>query len=74
MPEPSKPKRTIARATRARIGYFLGVLLIAAGLGYELGYGWGALAAGVGLVANMVLLYDVDEPEPYDPGQEVRFR
>lgn len=46
---------------RARVGYFAGVLLIAAGLGWALGPGWGVVAAGVGLVAYMVLLYDVDD-------------
>jgi hypothetical protein len=74
MRKPTNRQRQVSRATRARIGYFLGVLLIAAGVGWELGYGWGVLAAGVGLVANMVLLYDVDEPESFDPDREERLR
>jgi hypothetical protein len=64
----------MSRAVRARVGYFAGVLLIAAGLGWMLGYGWGLVAAGAGLVAYTVLLYDVDEPQPYDPDEEVRLR
>jgi hypothetical protein len=58
---------------RARLGYFAGVLLIAAGLGLVLGVGWGLVAAGVGLVAYTVLLYDVDEPEQVEP-EGVRYR
>lgn len=50
------------RPARARFGYFAGVLLIAAGIGWALGLGWGLAAAGVGLVAYFTLLYDVDEP------------
>jgi flagellar motor component MotA len=46
---------------RARSGYFLGVLLVAAGVGWALAPGWGLVAAGVGLIAYMVLLYDVDD-------------
>jgi hypothetical protein len=64
----------MSRAVRARVGYFAGVLLIAAGLGWVLGYGWGLVSAGAGLVAYTVLLYDVDEPQPYDPDEEVRLR
>lgn len=52
-----------SRAARARTGYFLGVLLIAAGIGWALGWGWGLTAAGAGIVAYFVLLYDVD-PDP----------
>jgi protein-S-isoprenylcysteine O-methyltransferase Ste14 len=58
---------------RARIGYFVGVLLAAIGIGLALGLGWGLLAAGVGLIAYTVLLYDVDEPEQAEP-EGVRFR
>jgi flagellar motor component MotA len=46
---------------RARTGYFVGVLLVAAGVGWVLAPGWGLVAAGVGLIAYMVLLYDVDD-------------
>lgn len=73
----SKPRRThprVPRTARARIGYFLGVLLIAAGIGWSLCPGWGLVAAGVGLVAYMVLLYDVDEPQPFDDELGVRHR
>jgi biopolymer transport protein ExbB/TolQ len=51
----------MARAARARTGYFAGLLLIAAGLALALGVGWGLVAAGAGLIAYMVLLYDVDD-------------
>jgi hypothetical protein len=53
----------LSRARRAQVGYFTGVLLVALGLGWALGYGWGLIAAGAGLIAYFVLLYDVDEPE-----------
>lgn len=66
-----KPKRRITRAARARTGYFLGLLLLAAGIGLALGLGWGLVAAGAGLIAYVVLLYDVDEAEP---DTEVRLR
>jgi hypothetical protein len=49
---------------RARLAYFAGVLLIAAGLGLALGPGWGITAAGIGAVVWSVLLYDVDEDPP----------
>jgi hypothetical protein len=51
----------MARAARARTGYFAGLLLIAAGLAVALGLGWGLVAAGAGLIAYMTLLYDVDD-------------
>jgi hypothetical protein len=59
---------------RARVGYFAGLLLAAAGLGWVLGWGWGLVAAGAGLIAYTVLLYDVDEPELAEPDEGVRFR
>jgi hypothetical protein len=69
-----KPKRRTSRAARARLGYFLGVLLVAAGLGLALGPGWGLVAAGIGLIAYMIVLYDVDEPQPHEDDEGVRFR
>lgn len=63
-PKPKRPPRRMTRAARARTGYFAGVLLIAFGLGWALGLGWGLVAAGAGLVAYMVLLYDVDDDMP----------
>lgn len=56
--------RRVSRAARARIGYFAGLLLLAAGVGLALGPGWGAAVAGAGLIAWSVLLYDVDEVPP----------
>jgi biopolymer transport protein ExbB/TolQ len=53
--------RKPTRAARARTGYFTGLLLIAAGLAVALGVGWGLVAAGAGLIAYTVLLYDVDD-------------
>jgi hypothetical protein len=67
-------KLRISRTARARTGYFLGVLLVAAGLGLALCPGWGLVAAGAGLIAYMIVLYDVDEPQPHEDDQEVRFR
>lgn len=69
-----KPKRRVTRPARARAGYFAGLLLLAAGLGLALGVGWGLVAGGAGLIAYVVLLYDVDEPLPLDPDAEVRYR
>jgi hypothetical protein len=57
-----KPRRArVSRPARARIGYFLGLLLLAAGLGWFVHPGLGVAVAGVGLIAWSVLLYDVDE-------------
>lgn len=66
-------RRRVTRAARARAGYFAGVLLIAVGIGLVLGLGWALVAAGVGLIAYMVLLYDVDEPEQVEP-EGARYR
>lgn len=63
----------MTRAARARTGYFAGVLLIAVGIGLVLDLGWGLVAAGVGLIAYTVLLYDVDEPEQVEQ-EGARFR
>jgi uncharacterized membrane protein YczE len=57
----SATTRRMSRAVRARIGYFLGLLLLAAGLGWFVHPGLGVAVAGVGLIAWSVLLYDVDE-------------
>ncbi|SCL21681.1 hypothetical protein [Micromonospora inyonensis] len=69
-----RPKRRVSRAARARSGYFLGLLLLAVGFGLALSVGWGLVAAGVGLIAYVVLLYDVDEAGQVDPEGEVRLR
>lgn len=58
------PPRRVTRVARARAGYFAGLLLLAAGLFLTLGLGWALAAAGVGVIAYTVLLYDVDEPGP----------
>jgi hypothetical protein len=73
MPKPKRTRR-LTRTARARAGYFLGVLLLAAGVGLAIAVGWGLVAAGAGLIAYFTLLYDVDEPGPYDPDAEVRLR
>lgn len=70
---PDRPRR-VTRAARARTGYFTGLLMVAAGVGLALTLGWGLVAAGAGLIAYVVLLYDVDEPVPLDPDAEVRYR
>lgn len=57
----------MSRVARARLGLCLGLLLLAVGVGYELGAGWGVAVLGAGLVAAFVWLYDVDEPpDPND--------
>lgn len=55
----------MSRVIRARIGYFLGILLIAGGVYFALGLGWALVAAGLGTSAAFVWLYDVSEaPDP----------
>ena len=53
----------LSRVIRARIGYFLGALIIAAGVCVIAGLGWALVALGVAVVVAFVWLYDVDEPE-----------
>lgn len=70
-----KQPRRVTRTARARTGYFSGLLLIGIGLALALGLGWGLVVAGVGLIAYFTLLYDVDEPLPYDNEEAgVRYR
>jgi hypothetical protein len=52
----------VSRVIRARLGYFLGVLLVAGGLYLALGLGWALVALGAGVTAAFVWLYDVSEP------------
>lgn len=59
----SKPRRP-SRPSRARFGYFAGLLLLAAGLAWFVHPGLGIAVAGAGLIAWSVLLYDVDEEPP----------
>jgi hypothetical protein len=63
----------ISRVVRAHLGYLAGLLILATGFGLALNIGWGLVAAGIGLVAKFVWLYDVDEPEP-DDTEGVRLR
>lgn len=51
------------RVIRARLGYFLGALVIAAGVYFISGLGWSLVAFGVATMAAFVWLYDVDEPQ-----------
>ena len=51
----------LKRVIRARIGYFTGVLLVAAGICLAIGLGWGLVALGLGTSAAFVWLYDVAE-------------
>jgi hypothetical protein len=62
----SKPRRRprLSRAGRARRGFFAGLLLLAAGLGWFIHPGLGVAVAGGGLIAWSVLLYDVAEDPP----------
>jgi uncharacterized membrane protein len=66
----SKPRRRrLSRITRARVGFFAGLLLLAAGLGWFVHPGLGVAVAGAGLIVWSVLLYDVDdEPEVREDG------
>jgi hypothetical protein len=64
----------LSRVTRARMGFFVGVLLVAAGLVLTLGLGWALVAAGLGTVAAFVWLYDVSEPEKAVPESHLPFR
>lgn len=64
----------VSRVIRARLGYFAGVVMVAAGLYLALGVGWALVVAGAGVAAAFVWLYDVSEPtEPLEP-TDVRFR
>lgn len=64
-----KRSRRIPRDVRARIGYFSGLLLLAAGIGWAIAPGWGVAVAGAGLIVWFVLLYDIDEePEVQEDG------
>lgn len=53
----------MSRVIRARLGYFVGALIIAAGVGVIAGLGWALVTVGVAVVVASVWLYDVDEPE-----------
>jgi hypothetical protein len=57
----SKRPPRLSRVARARLGYFLGLLLLAAGVGWAIEPGWGLAVAGAGAIAYVVLLYDVDD-------------
>lgn len=62
-------KPRLPRIVRARLGFFAGLLLLAAGIGLALAPGWGVAVAGIGLIVWSVLLYDVDEePEVREDG------
>jgi hypothetical protein len=61
----SKRRRPrLSRIARARLGYFAGLFLLAAGIGWAIAPGWGVAVAGAGAIAYVVLLYDVDEDSP----------
>jgi hypothetical protein len=64
---PSPAKRRMARVTRARSGFFLGLLILAAGMWLALNLGWALVAFGAGACLYWVLLYDVDEPDLIEP-------
>jgi hypothetical protein len=55
-----KPKPMV-RATRARYGYFLGVLILTEGAWLTFGLGPAVIVLGLGVLAYWVLLYDVDD-------------
>jgi hypothetical protein len=68
------PTRRVARVTRARSGFFLGLLILAGGVWMTFGPGPALIVFGAGVVAYWVLLYDVDEPDLIDAEAEVRLR
>lgn len=59
----------MSRVARARAGMLLGLALIALGLGYQLGPGYGLAAFGAGIAAGFLFgwLYEVDDPVPVEP-------
>jgi hypothetical protein len=59
---------------RARVGYFLGALTVAAGLFLMAGLGPALVLLGVAVVVAFVWLYDVDEPERAMRESQVRRR
>lgn len=56
-----------SKVTRARLGVFAGVVMVAVGVFLVLGIGWALIAGGIAVSAAFLLLYDVDEQS----GQEV---
>lgn len=53
----------MSRVLRARLGFFAGLTILAAGLFLALGLGWALTVFGAATAAAFVWLYDVDEPE-----------
>ncbi|MBU8549785.1 hypothetical protein IMX12_13300 [Streptomyces sp. Babs14] len=51
------------RAVRARIGYWTGCLVLAAGAGIEFGPGAGLIAAGLLTAGSCLLLVETDEDD-----------
>ena len=64
----------LSRVIRARLGYFLGALVIAAGMFYMAGIGAALVVLGVAIIAAFVWLYDVDEPEKPVRESQIRHR
>jgi hypothetical protein len=58
----------------AHVVVLLGLASVAAGVGYQLGVGWGVAVGGAGLIAWALLLFDVDEPEKPERLSELRRR
>lgn len=58
----------LSKPVRARLGYLLGLMLGSIGLYLALGLGWSLVAAGAGVCAGFVWLYDVSEPAPSEHG------
>lgn len=64
----------VTRVIRARIGFFAGALLLAAGVFVMFGAGPALVVLGVATVVAFVWLYDVDEPERPVRESQVRRR
>jgi hypothetical protein len=47
---------------RARLAVFVGVILVAVGVGYMFGLGPALIVGGAAVSIYALLLYDVDEP------------
>lgn len=52
----------MSKVTRARLGLFAGLLMVAAGVFLVFGAGWALIVGGGALSALFLLIYDVDPP------------
>lgn len=69
--KPRRRRLRLARATQARLGWWVGWLIVWAGLYLAFGLAPTLISAGLVIALTFLALHDVDEPES---GEEVRFR